>query len=108
MDSTARRDIGNSLKIRALQIFKSYGSLNPPAWAALARFYPVRASYSYLLRLHRFGLLNRSRDKSGLLLYSLSDRGRERLEWLTILHRPNPSLPQSKETIRAVRVPNAI
>ncbi len=98
----------NSLKKRGLQIFTLYGSLNPPAWAALAKFFPVRASYSYLLRLHRFGLLNRTRDKSGLLLYSLSDRGRARLEWLTILNSPNPSLPKSKETTHAIRVPNAI
>jgi len=33
-------------------------------------FYPVRAAYSYLLRLHRFGLLER--------------KGRQRVAWLGI------------------------
>jgi len=83
----------NSLKKRTLGIFSVYGSLNPPAWAKLANFFPIRASYTYLLRLHRFGLLNRTRDHSGLLLYSLSDRGRERLNWLSIPSGPNPDQP---------------
>jgi hypothetical protein len=52
----------NSLKKRTLEIFFVYGSLNPPAWAKLTNFFPVRAAYTYLLRLHRFGLLNRTRD----------------------------------------------
>lgn len=98
----------NFLKRRALEIFKTYGSLNPPTWAALANFIPVRASYSYLLRLHRFGLLNRTRDHSGLLLYSLSDRGRERLQWLTILRSPTQSPSMREENTHAVCVPNAI
>lgn len=73
----------NSLKRRALKIFRDYGALNPPAWAALANFQPMRSAYSYLLRLHRFGLLERTWDQSGLLLYSLSERGRLRLRWLS-------------------------
>jgi hypothetical protein len=28
------------LKVRALMMFKLYGSLNPPAWAALAECFP--------------------------------------------------------------------
>ena len=97
----------NSLKKPALEIFKLYGPLNPPAWSAFANFFPVRASYSYLLRLHRFGLLNRTRDKSGLLLYSLSDRGRERLQYLSIPNGPTRSQVRSQETTHAFRVPNA-
>lgn len=87
----------NVLKLRALEIFNSFGPLNPPAWAALANFNPKRAAYTYLLRLHRFGLLIRSRDKSGLLIYSLSDRGRERLDWLSLLSGPTPSDASRKE-----------
>jgi len=92
----------NNLKLRALEIFKRHGPMNPPTWAILAKFFPIRASYSYLLRLHRFGLLNRTRDHCGLLLYSLSDRGRERLIWLSIPHRPKPSLPKPEVTTRGV------
>lgn len=47
----------NELKLCALQIFERSGRLNPAAWAVLAGFYPIRAAYSYLLHLHRLGLL---------------------------------------------------
>ncbi len=72
----------NSLKRRALAVFEDRGWLSPPAWAVLAGFYPVRASYSYLKRLHKWKLVERSLDRRGLLLYRLSLRGRERLAWL--------------------------
>ena len=98
----------NLLKRRALEIFEVYGPLNPPAWAVLAKFFPVRASYSYLLHLHRFGLLNRDHDSSGLLIYSLSERGRERLRWLNIAHRPKQSQFRQQESTHAVSVPNAL
>lgn len=72
----------NALKRHALGIFENRGWLSPPAWAVLAGFYPVRAAYSYLRRLHRWNLLDRTLDGRGLLLYRLSPRGGERLAWL--------------------------
>lgn len=72
----------NELKVRALAIFESRGRLSPSEWAVRARFFPIRASYSYLVRLYRFGLLRRSRDARGRIAYSLSARGRRRLNWL--------------------------
>jgi hypothetical protein len=72
----------NVLKMRALGIFEDRGWLSPPAWAILASFYPVRAAYSYLKRLHRWKLLDRTLDRRGLLLYRLSRRGMDRLDWL--------------------------
>lgn len=72
----------NSLKFRALMIFADRGWLSPPAWAVLARFYPVRAAYTYLKHLWRWKLLDRSLDRRGLLLYRLSTRGADRLAWL--------------------------
>jgi hypothetical protein len=72
----------NSLKQHALSTFENRGWLSPPAWAVLAGFYPVRAAYTYLKRLHRWKLLERSLDRRGLLLYRISDRGAQRLEWL--------------------------
>ncbi len=79
---TKRKGEPNSLKIRTLAIFREHGWLNPPAWAVLAGVYPVRAAYTYLLRLHRFGLLRRRRGASGLVVYRISRRGERRLEWL--------------------------
>jgi hypothetical protein len=73
----------NKLKKRALEIFQRHGGwLSPPEWAFLAGFYPVRAAYSYLLRLHRFGLLERGAVHDGTVVYRISERGRERLVWL--------------------------
>jgi hypothetical protein len=72
----------NELKRHALAIFENRGWLSPPTWAVLAAFYPVRAAYSYLNRLHRWRLLERALDNRGLLLYRLSERGGRRLKWL--------------------------
>ena len=78
----------NLLKTRALGTFENRGWLSPPAWAALATFHPVRAAYSYLKRLHGWKLLDRTLDSEGYLLYRLSRRGAERLEWLRRTNRP--------------------
>jgi hypothetical protein len=72
----------NVLKLQALTVFEGRGWLSVPAWAVLASFYPVRASYSYLKRLYRWRLLERTLDRRGLLLYRLSDQGARRLIWL--------------------------
>lgn len=72
----------NALKHKTLQIFADSGRLSPPEFALRARFQPVRASYTYLVRLHRFGLLLRGRDSRGRVIYSLSARGKRRLAWL--------------------------
>lgn len=79
---SARRMQFNERKRQALAIFEQRGWLNTPAWAALAGFYPVRAAYSYLARLYRWGLLERREDARGLLLYRLTARGQQRLTWL--------------------------
>jgi len=55
---------------------------SPPACAVLTGFYPIRAAYSYLKRLHGWNLLERCFDNRGLLLYRLNSRGGRRLEWL--------------------------
>jgi hypothetical protein len=71
----------NRLKKRALEVFARHGGwLTPPEWAVLAHFYPIRAAYSYLLRLHRFGLLERR--SANVLFYKISQRGDRRRAWL--------------------------
>jgi hypothetical protein len=81
--SRSRSPRYNQLKKRALQVFAGQGGwLTPPQWAALAGFYPIRSAYSYLLRLHSFGLLERSCKGPRKLCYQLSARGRMRLSWL--------------------------
>ncbi len=74
----------NELKKLSLRAFHQEGWLRPPEWAVLVRFWPVRASYSYLLHLYRMGLLNRKGEgERGMLRYSLSPKGRHKLRWLT-------------------------
>ena len=87
----------NLLKIRALDAFEKTGWLNPPVWAVLVGFYPARAAYTYLLRLHRFGLLRRQRSESGLIVYALSRRGRERLMLLRASHGAGAEKQSKKE-----------
>jgi hypothetical protein len=72
----------NSLKIQVLRVLDRRGWLNPSAVAELVGFRARRGMYSYLGRLHRYGLLRRRHDARGLLLYRLSDRGIARLGWL--------------------------
>jgi len=81
----------NELKAKGLAIFEKNGRLNPSDWAVRAGFHPIRASYSYLVRLHRFGLLRRGRDGRGRISYSLSARGRRRLNWLRTRRQSNGS-----------------
>jgi hypothetical protein len=72
----------NELKWRALGAFENRGWLSPPVWAVLVGFRPIRAAYSYLKRLHHWRLLERGRNRRGLLLYRISKRGQKRLAWL--------------------------
>src|SRR2546423_346622 len=65
----------NERKMQALEIFTHHEELRPPEWAVVAGFYPARASFSYLLRLHRMGLLRRQRDYRRRLVYQLSPHG---------------------------------
>ena len=72
----------NARKRQALGVFRERGWLNPPSWAVLVGFYPVRAAYSYLRHLWHWGLLQRDLDAKGFVIYGLSDKGRRRLAWL--------------------------
>ena len=72
----------NSLKLRVLEALDRRGWTNPPLAAVLVGFSPVRAIYAHLKRYERWGLLERARDARGLLLYRVTDRGRNRLAWL--------------------------
>ena len=81
----------NELKKRALSAFEDGRWLTPPEWAELVDFHPIRASYTYLLRLCRWGLLTRARTKK--VLYSISRRGQERLAFL---HQCGPRRPKGQ------------
>lgn len=65
----------NQRKRQTLELFADHRELRPYEFGALAGFYPLRSTYTYLARLHRMGLLRRRRDFKRRLLYQLSPRG---------------------------------
>jgi DNA-binding PadR family transcriptional regulator len=71
-------------KVEVLSIFdRAGGFLTPDQVRGKFQLRPDRRSaYSYLLRLSRQGLLLRNQAGRGGLAYRLSDRGRQRLEYL--------------------------
>lgn len=81
----------NERKRQALEIFTQYDHLRPPDWAIAAGFYPTRSSFSYLLRLHRMGLLRRRHDWRGRIMYQLSPHG---ARWL--LRKRRSQLPPNR------------
>ena len=70
-------------KIGVLEILAENGNLMAPDDVRVRlRDLPFRSSvYSYLFRLHRQGLLERDSDL-GRVVYRISTRGRQRLEYL--------------------------
>ena len=71
-------------KAEVLSIFDRAGAFLTPDQLR-AKLHPLsdrRSVYSYLLRLSRQGLLQRNQASRGRLAYRLSDRGRQRLEYL--------------------------
>jgi len=71
-------------KVEVLSIFDRAGGFLTPDQVC-AKLHPLpdrRSAYSYLLRLFRQGLLERNQAGRGRLAYRLTDRGRQRLEYL--------------------------
>jgi len=62
-----------------------------PAVTVLVGMFPTRRMYRCLKGLHRWGLLDRRPDARGLVIYKISQRGRERLAWLRERFRPERS-----------------
>lgn len=82
MSARARPVSFNRLKRRALAVLAKHGWMRPPVWAFAADFHPPRAAYTYLLRLHRWGLLRRRLGFDGRIEYAISPKGTRRLSWL--------------------------
>jgi hypothetical protein len=81
-DSISFKMGSNSLKIRVLRTLDGRGWLSAPMISALTGFRPVRAVYTYMDRLRRWGLVERRKPLGGPIMWSISQRGRERLAWL--------------------------
>ena len=76
----------NAVKQRALEIFANQKDwMDVQTWAQLTGIRPTRRAYTYLIRLARFGLVERTKDSAGRLVYRITQRGRDRLEWLAVV-----------------------
>jgi hypothetical protein len=65
----------NERKHETLKYFSRREWIRPAQWAIDAGVYPIRRSYTYLKRLHRWSLLERGHDFTGHVVYRLSPRG---------------------------------
>lgn len=77
------REDFNLKKIAVLNLLANNGPMTPPEIAVRTRRYPVRAMYSYMLHLAKWGLVTRGRRiRRGRMLYQLTPKGAARLKWL--------------------------
>lgn len=77
------RENFNLKKIAVLRALANNGPLTPVDLAVRTRRYPVRAMYSYMLRLAKWGLVTRGRRiRRGRMLYQLTEKGKHRLAYL--------------------------
>jgi hypothetical protein len=65
----------NERKKETLEYFSRRRWVRPPSWSRDRGVYPIRRGYTYLKKLHKWGLLHRGHDVRGLLVYRLSPRG---------------------------------
>lgn len=83
MPTSRVREGFNQRKIAVLRALANNGPMTPPEIAAGLRVYPVRAMYSYMLHLAKWGLVTRGRRiRRGRMLYQLTEKGKARLAWL--------------------------
>ena len=65
----------NERKRQTFEFFAMRPWFEVPVYAASVGKYPIRSSYRYLKKLHRYNYLRRGRDFRGHIVYSLYPRG---------------------------------
>jgi hypothetical protein len=60
---------------QTLEFFSRRQCVEVPVYAVSVGMYPIRSSYRYLRKLHKYNYLRRGRDFRGRIVYSLSPRG---------------------------------
>jgi hypothetical protein len=65
----------NERKRQTFEFFAVRQWVEVPVYAVAVGMYPIRASYRYLKKLHRYNYLWRGRDFRGRVVYCLSPRG---------------------------------
>lgn len=78
----------NEKKIAVLRALSKNGPMRPPEIAVWTRRYPVRAMYSYMRRLAKWGLVTSGRQhQRGPMVYAITEKGKQRLAWLVASQR---------------------
>ena len=72
----------NKTKKRALEVLKDGALMDGPTFARKVGIRPVRRVYAYLTHLATHGLVLRRSDVGSKLVFQITQRGLERLEWL--------------------------
>jgi hypothetical protein len=65
----------NQRKLQTLEFFANRQWVRVPVYAVAVSMYPIRSSYRYLRKLHKYHYLCRGRDITGRVVYRLSLRG---------------------------------
>lgn len=65
----------NERKRQTLEFFAMREWVRVPYYAVAVGMYPIRSSYRYLKKLHKYSYLWRGYDFSGWIVYRLSPRG---------------------------------
>jgi hypothetical protein len=72
----------NKTKRRALEVLENGIPIDGPTFAGKVGIRPIRRVYAYLAHLATLGLVVRRSDLGSKLLFQITERGLERLEWL--------------------------
>ena len=65
----------NERKRQTFEFFAMRQWVGVPVYAAAVGMYPIRSSYRYLKKLHKYNYLWRGHDIRGRIVYRLSPRG---------------------------------
>lgn len=65
----------NERKRQTFEFFAKREWVRVPVYAVALGMYPIRSSYRYLKKLHKYSYLWRGYDFRGRILYRLSPRG---------------------------------
>ncbi|MGA8503847.1 MAG: hypothetical protein WB683_20020 [Candidatus Sulfotelmatobacter sp.] len=67
--------IFNERKRQTFEFFATRQWVEVPVYAVAVGMYPIRSSYRYLKKLHKYHYLRRGHDIRGRIVYQLSPRG---------------------------------
>jgi hypothetical protein len=89
----------NERKRQTFEFFASRQWVRVPVYAVAVSMYPIRSSYRYLKKLHKYHYLSRGHDITGRLVYRLSPRG---AMWLLKRHQAENPAPRPRKSISSL------